>query len=240
MRGVHLAVDRAVIAIPALPLRGEMGERDFGRVAAAAEHRFAEEHRADMYAIQAARQFAIHPYFHRVGMALPMQRAIRRDHLFQNPGAAAFAIARRGAGAHHLRENGVGADFVGVPAQGLAQRLGKAKLGGEQNHARVGAPPQNRITGAEPGKDAAPVGRQQPFRRQVAAGGEQAVGLVQCVFDRRERHGGRGYWARHSVSSRNVVVRCRGRFEDDRKFRALPGKTLHPRAAMVFFRHHAH
>ena len=43
-----------------------------------------------------------------------------------------------------------------------------------QHHARVGAPPQHRLAGAEPREDAVAVGLLQALRRQPAAGRQQA------------------------------------------------------------------
>ncbi len=50
----------------------------------------------------------------------------------------------------------------------------------------IGAPPQDRLAVAVPGKDAAPVGAQQALRRQVAAGRQQPVGPAQRLLDGRE------------------------------------------------------
>ena len=56
-----------------------------------------------------------------------------------------------------------------------------------QHGARIRAPPQQRLTGLEPGEDAVPVGIEQGGDRQVAARRQQAVGVVQGLL------GGRKY-----------------------------------------------
>ena len=58
-----------------------------------------------------------------------------------------------------------------------------------QHRARIGRPPQDRIAFVEPGKNAAPIGIEQPPRRERAAGGEQAIRIIERLVDRRKRVG---------------------------------------------------
>ncbi len=58
-----------------------------------------------------------------------------------------------------------------------------------EDGARIGRPPQNRITLGKPREDAATVGVEQPAGRKIAAGGEQSVRIVERFLDRRKRIG---------------------------------------------------
>ena len=72
------------------------------------------------------------------------------------------------------------------------RRLARLRLirtrSGSQHHARIGAPPQDRVAAVEPGKGAARIGGQQPAGR-VRRRGEQAVGVAHRLVERREASG---------------------------------------------------
>ncbi|MOA65060.1 hypothetical protein D3C78_1913080 [compost metagenome] len=57
---------------------------------------------------------------------------------------------------------------------------------GKQHGAWIGRPPEQRLAVLVPGEAAMPVGLDQPARVEVPAGREQAVGLVQGLFQGRE------------------------------------------------------
>ncbi len=181
VRGFHLAVDQA--ESPALQLPRQPHQRDLGGVGFAAEHGFAVEHAADRHAVETADQLAVAPGFHRMRVAGLEQAGVGRHHRRGNPGAAC-PLPWRGAGAHHLGEGGVDTQLEAGVAHALGQRTGDAHLVRHQHHARVGTPPQDRLAGVEPGKDAVAVGIQQALRRQVAAHRQQAVGVGERGLDR--------------------------------------------------------
>ena len=172
--GVHLAVDH--FETPVLELAHQRHERHLGGIGDAHEHGFAEECAAERNAVQAADQFPLEPGFHRMREARAMQRNVGFDHRLRNPGAG-LTVPRLPAALDHLAKSRIGAHLEARVAHGARQRARYLQLGGEQNHARIGAPPQDRLVLAEPRKDAVSVGFQQSGYRQVAAGGKQAVGV---------------------------------------------------------------
>ena len=90
------------------------------------------------------------------------------------------------AGVHDIAKNRVKAYFVIGIAQGFRQRTGYLQFVWEKHHARIGAPPQDRLARRVPGKDSAPVGGEESARAEVSARREQAVGLGQRLVERRE------------------------------------------------------
>jgi hypothetical protein len=180
--GFLLAIDQldAVVSQEA----HQIGQCDLGGVRAPREHGFAVEHMADAYPIKAADQFAVQPDFRGVREAGLVQPAIAIDDIVRYPGAGAGA-ARLGAGAHDGFEGRVEADFPAAvalrsapalfeAAQRLAQAVGNAEIGGLEHHARIGAPPENRLAVRIPGENALAIGVQQAQRRQIRAGRQQA------------------------------------------------------------------
>ena len=162
VRGFHLAVNYAEIV--SLQEFAQVGERNFRGVTGMGKHRFAKKGTPDRHAIQAADEFSVLPGLDAVRMPLAMQRSIGGDHAVADPGAI-LALARGlCAGLHHRREGRVETYFVLAVAQGFGQRAGNFQFTGQQHHAGVGAPPQNRVARGIPGKDAAPIGGKQPLR----------------------------------------------------------------------------
>src|SRR3569832_2509174 len=163
-------------------------QRELGGSGLAAEHRFAVEHPADRHAVEAADQLAVTPGFHRMRIAGIEQAAIGRNHRRRDPGAAGL-FAGFGARSHHVRKRGVDAHLETAISDAFGEGAGYADLVRHQYHARVGTPPQDRLTGVEPGEDAVTIGIQQAIYRQIAAHRQQAIGLTQRGLDRREMCG---------------------------------------------------
>jgi hypothetical protein len=141
------------------------------------EHRFAEEHAADAQPVQAADQSPVHPGLDALHEAAPRQRRVGLLHLRHDPGTG-LALARGGgAGRDHGRCVMVDAQFATGKTQEAANRLLQRRVQLEvlhlQHHARVGAPPQQGLALAVPGKDAEPIGRQQALGPQVATDRQQ-------------------------------------------------------------------
>src|SRR2546427_1596486 len=104
----------------------------------------------------------------------------------RDPGPG-FAPARRGAARHHFTEGGVEAHLVAAVAQGLCERARYLELLGIEDHARVGAPPENRIALGKPRKNAAAVTLEQALGGEISARGEQPVRMLERRLDRRKR-----------------------------------------------------
>lgn len=84
MIGHELAVEETVPA-DSQP-RHQPGERNLGSVAAQREHAFAKERRAEIYAVEAADQFAFLPAFHRMSMAELVELVVARFDTEIDPG----------------------------------------------------------------------------------------------------------------------------------------------------------
>ena len=170
----------------ALQLRNERDQRDLRRIRLVREHRFAEEHAPERDAVEAADEPPVAPALDRVRIAPPVQLAIRIDHLRRDPGAALPLPRRARARADDRAEVGVDARLERAGAHPLAQRARHAELRDVQHHARIGAPPQDRLAVRVPRKDALAIGGDDALGRQVRAGGQQAVGLGERGLERRK------------------------------------------------------
>src|SRR5690606_32782103 len=139
---------------------------------------FPEEHLPEDDAVEAPGQRGAAPAFHGYGMTHAVQRGIGARHLRGDPGIA-------GAGP------GLGAsleDACEVPVERYPEHLAPELAAQAARHlevlqfedaARVRRPPQYRLAAAVPGKDAAPVGIEQAVRSEIAADGQQPVGIAQ-------------------------------------------------------------
>ena len=104
MLGDELAVEQGEVA--GLEPCDQPGERNLGRVADAAEHAFAEESAAELYAIEPADKLALLADFDRVRMTRRVQRQHCPLELAVYPGLLA-----RGAGGDHCSEIAVVSDL---------------------------------------------------------------------------------------------------------------------------------
>ena len=183
VRARHLAVDQRNVARAALG--DEARERDLGRVGRAREHRLAEEHAAESYAVEPADQLPAVPGLERMGEPAPVQEHVGLVHLARDP-RARHAAPRPGAGLDHRRERRVDARLVAAPADRAPEAARDPELVGQEHGAGIRRPPQDRLLGREPGKYAATVGVDQPLGRQCPADGKQAVGLGERARRRRQ------------------------------------------------------
>ena len=78
----------------------------------------------------------------------------------------------------HLGEGRVHCHLEAARTQGARQPPGHMHPAGKEDHARVGRPPEDGRVLAVPGKNTAAVRRQKPFRAEIPAHGEQAVGAA--------------------------------------------------------------
>src|SRR6185312_12179889 len=102
-------------------------QRDLGRVCDSREHRFAEEHAAEAYAVEAALELAALPGLDRMRVARAMQAAIRVDHRVGDP-RAVLALARSGAGADDRVERRVDAHVELPRVDATPQRARRREL----------------------------------------------------------------------------------------------------------------
>ena len=141
-------------------------------------------------AVDAAGQRAVHPHFDR------MRESLLRAARDRPPSWAASARCRRrpGRGAAHASSTAANAASTVTVKRRCLQpllranarretRAGASTMRGSGDHQRIG------IAVVEPREDAVAVGGDQPARREVGAGRQQAVGLVERLLDRRERVG---------------------------------------------------
>ncbi len=99
-------------------------------------------------------------------------------HVFHDPGAGLTGPVHGGAGPDGLRKRGIDADFavriLGEAPKCFSQGPVEPEIAGWQNHARVGAPPENRLSRAEPRKDGLAVGADQGRHVQRTTDSQQA------------------------------------------------------------------
>ena len=152
--------------------RHQMHQRHLRGVAGAMKHALAEERAAEADAVQAADQIVILPDLDAVAMPELVQPDIEIADALVDPGVVAAGLRRGTAGDHRL-EGGVDGDGEGVGAHRARQARGDAKAV-ERDHAahfRLD-PEQGRIVGAFGHReDAAGIGAQQHFGRDVGRGG---------------------------------------------------------------------
>jgi len=115
----------------------------------------------------------------------PVQAPVGLDHRAADPGAGR-AFTGRGAAGKDLVERRIEARFIGTIAQDFPEGAGDLELRRNQDHARVRAPPQDRIAFREPGKDAVAIGLKQTLAGQIGACGKQPVRILERRLDRRE------------------------------------------------------
>ena len=167
--------------------RNQPRQRHLRRVGLVGKHRLAEEHPAKRQTIQAADEFAPAPGLDRVSVAKRVKVAVGHRHLPCDPRAVLRIAHDARASIDHRSECRVHAHFKVASPDAFRQRARQPILVGVQHHPRIGTPPQQRLALAVPGVDTAPIGVDDALRRQIAAGRQQSVRLLQRSFDRRER-----------------------------------------------------
>lgn len=192
--GRHLAVDEDEAGVA--QMADQRDEADLGSVVGAAEHRFAEEQPAHGQAVEAADQLSLLPDLHGVGNSAQVQLLVGQLHRRGDPGAVGV-VTRRGTSLDHRPEVTVESDFEALLAQALGQAAGNVQFVGEQDGARVGRPPEDRLAILVPGEAAVAIGCDQALRIEVAAGREQPVGLLQGLVEGRKVEVGAGKPGQH-------------------------------------------
>ena len=158
----------------------QMHQRHLGGVAGGVKHALAEEGAAEADAIQPANQLVIVPGLDAVGVANPVQPDIKIPDPLVDPGVVAAGL-RCGATGYDRLEGGVDRDRESVGAHGAGQPRSDAKTIERNDAPRLRLDPeQGGVVGALGHReDAAGVGAQQHFGRDVESGGVA------------RRHGGR-------------------------------------------------
>src|SRR6267378_974499 len=135
--------------------------------------------------VQTTHQRAVAPDLYAVSVLEAVQLEVGGAHVGGDPGAGTCR-ARRSAPI----DDGGEIAIHRVTEAAVAQRLGEAaravKLLGEQHRARIGRPPQHRLTRRVPRKDPPPVRCDEALGRQVAAGRQQSARFFQRLLERRE------------------------------------------------------
>jgi hypothetical protein len=160
--GRELGVEQPEPAGP--EAREQVDERDFGGVAGAMEHAFAEEGPAQADAIKAADQLLTVVSLERMGMTGGEQFAIEPHDLVVDPGLLAL-----GAGAHHRFKRPVGGDPVSIRPHRLGEAARDDKPVEREDSALVRLDPEQflRIPAFGHRKDADRIGPEQDVRRQL-------------------------------------------------------------------------
>ncbi|MCY1415782.1 hypothetical protein D9M71_312760 [compost metagenome] len=120
-----------------------------------------------------------------MGVTLLVQFQIGGLHLVGDPGAVGVG-SRCGAGLDDSGKVLVEGDSIALLAQQFSQAAGDMQFFREEYRARVGGPPQDWLAILVPGETTMAVSLHQSFRAQVAAGGKQAIGFTQGLFQWRE------------------------------------------------------
>ena len=180
MIGLLLAIDERD-ALRATQ-RHQGAEGDFGGISGAGKHGLAKYRAAYSRAIQAANELRIAPHFNAVRMAYAVQRGVGRLHLRQDPCAALAISWRICAGRNHGCKIMVNANLAArrgeKGSQGFAQTAVQLEILRPQHHARIGAPPKNRLACAVPREDALAVGCNQGSCAQIRPRRQQPWGRV--------------------------------------------------------------
>ena len=190
--GVLLAVDQghAVVAGHA----DQQAQRHLGAIAHSREHGFAKHRLAQRHKVQAGHEFPVLPKLGAVGQASPVQFGVRLHDGWHDPAAMLSRPRLRSAAGHDLRKVPIKHEFRAGQGEPIAQRLAQRAVESErlrfQHHARIGAPPQHRLSRAVPRENALLVGLQQLIGVELCAGGQQTWGRAAAIpglGDRRER-----------------------------------------------------
>ena len=178
--GLLLAIDQVDAVAQTKP--AQRHQQGFRAIAHLGEHGFAVEHAADAHAVQTGAQRIALPQLETVGQAARVQGGVGLKHVGGDPGAGVGAL--RAALLHHAGEGGVDPKMpIGAatePTCRFFQRARHMQLLGPQHHARIGAPPQQRLARAEPGENTLPVGPLQGVGIELPAHGKQAGERRQC------------------------------------------------------------
>src|ERR1700722_6986292 len=139
MRTGHLAVDELDVARAAL--RDQTGQSDLGGVPPEAEHRFAEKHPAELYAVQPARQLPRFVGFDGVSESQAVQLLVGGDHVVVQPSIGPGAPRSR-TGADGGAEGVIDPGRIRTVTQRLSQAARALELLRKQHHAWIRRPPE--------------------------------------------------------------------------------------------------
>src|SRR5690606_26123010 len=181
--GRYLTVDKVIA--PALQLSAQGDGGNLRGIGLQAEHGLAEEQVAGGDAVEPAYQLALAPHFDGMGNLQLVHAAIGLLHVIGDPGGGAFRTPGRAIG-DDLGKGAIEGYLEFALAQQFAHAARDHELLRKQPHAYRRRPPQNGFAFLVPGKDAEGVCLYQPGRTEVAAHGQQAVGILQGLLDWRK------------------------------------------------------
>ena len=112
-----------------------------------------------------------------------MKAAVCVDHCGGDPGPGG-AGAKLAAGFHDGTKGPVAGDPERFLLQELSHAAGDPQIGGKEDAARIGRPPEDRLAFGIPGKDPLGIGAQEALRGEVAADGEKSgkVDVISVVY----------------------------------------------------------
>lgn len=184
MGGVLLAINpgNAMFATKTYQSR----QRDLGGIRNTGKHGFAEYRTAQRNAVQTAQQYTIAPDFHTVRKTGHIQAGVCTDHFRQNPRSGLATARCAGTSLYNSRKCAIKPYFAACvmdkPDQGPAQGAVQAELGNLQDHARIGAPPENGLVFAKPRKNAVAVSTLQRGNLKICADSQQTRNIdLHCL-----------------------------------------------------------
>jgi hypothetical protein len=146
------------------------------------EHRLTEYGPSEHDAVQPAHQASIDPGFDAVGESRAVECPVGIDHRGHDPRARLAGPLAAGASQDHRVEVSIEPDFAARIGQETPERLSQRPVQlefvREKDHARIRAPPQDRLAFTEPGEDPARIGALEAVHVESSAGGEEAGGWL--------------------------------------------------------------
>ena len=173
MRRRHLHVDQ--LHAHRARVLGQRDERHLGGVGPPVKHRLRREEPADRDAVEPACERAVDPDLDAVRPAQPVQPCVGLADGRRDP--RLVVVAAVGAAGHDVVERRVDGHAEPAAAQRAREGPGDVHAVGREHGARIRRPPEQVDAVGGPREDAAAVGGQQRGRLEVAAAGEQAVGV---------------------------------------------------------------
>ena len=154
----------------------QRGQCDFRGIGLQGKHGFAKHRASEGHAIQTPHQLIVHPSFNAVRMSRLVKLFVGLNHFRQDPSTGLSLSFGAGTAANDLRKIVVNANLACAGLDKFAERFFQRAVEFEivhfQNHARIGGPPKDGLTFAEPRKNTLFISFHQSFWMQAAPGCE--------------------------------------------------------------------
>ena len=156
--------------VPGLELLDEPDERHFGCIIDSCKHRFGKEGPSDRHAVESADQTTVLPCLDGMSVAEFVQTYIGVEHVTRDPRSSLGILrARPCALFHDTPKAGIERDGKHVRAKPSLEAVRDMELVRKQDGARIRRPPEDGLIVVVPGKDAMPIGFEQPLRTEIAS-----------------------------------------------------------------------